>query len=315
MRRHSNPGLHSFSADVESLDKAPSPLALIRRYNLDLKKSLGQNLLIDATHLARIAAAAELTPTDTVLEVGPGLGALTCQLAERAGRVVAVELDRRLIPILREQFADRPHVSFVHADILTLDPAEIAAGGAPVGERARSSPRAAPCKAAQYKVVANLPYYITSAVLRHILEAPAPPSLAVLLVQREVAQRIVAQPGEMSLLAVSVQFYARPRILRKVPAGAFLPRPNVDSCVVRLDLRPRPAIADVAPARFFRIVRAGFGQRRKQLRNSLSAGLACSKEEADQWLAAAGIDPRRRAETLSLSEWGRLTAVEPNTGG
>ena len=286
----------------------PSPHELIRRYNLDLKKSLGQNLLIDATHLARIADAADLTPADTVLEIGPGLGALTRQLAQQAGRVVAVELDQRLIPILREQFAAQPHVSFVHADILELDPAQILVGAPSVAEQARSSP-----PAAQYKVVANLPYYITSAVLRHILEAPTPPSLAVLLVQREVAQRMVAQPDEMSLLSVSVQFYARARIVGKVPAGAFLPAPKVDSCVVRLDLRPRPEVADVAPARFFRIVRAGFGQRRKQLRNSLSAGLACSKEQADLWLDAAGIDPRRRAETLSLPEWGRLAKTVDNS--
>ena len=273
----------------------PSPLDLIRRHNLNLKKSLGQNLLVDTAHLAGIADAADLTSADTVLEIGPGLGALTHQLAERAGRVVAVELDQRLLPILRQQFADRPHVSFVHGDILELDPAETAVGAAPA--------------AAQYKVVANLPYYITSAVLRHILEAPAPPSLAVLLMQREVAQRIVAQTSAMSLLAVSVQFYARPRILRRVPAGAFLPRPKVDSCVVRLDLRAQPAIGDLSTARFFQVVRAGFGQRRKQLRNSLSAGLGSSKEQADLWLDAAGVDRRRRAETLSLAEWGRLAQI------
>ena len=320
----------------KSLHNAPpAPLELIRRHNLDLKKSLGQNLLIDTTHLARIAAAADLTPADSVLEIGPGLGALTHQLAERAGRVVAVELDQRLIPILREQFADQPHVSFVHADILELDPAEIMLNSTTEHDRTRpNTPResfahadifeldpaektlnsttkrdqTSPNKpgAAHYKVVANLPYYITSAVLRHILEAPQPPSLAVFLVQREVAQRIVAQPGAMSLLAVSVQFYALPRILSIVPAGAFLPRPKVDSCLVRLDLRPRPAVDDLAPARFFRVVRAGFGQRRKQLRNSLSAGLGCSKQQADLWLDAAGIDPSRRAQTLSLPEWGRL---------
>ncbi len=279
-----------------------SPLELLRRHNLDLRKSLGQNLLVDSAHLARIADAADLTPTDNVLEIGPGLGALTHQLAARAGRVVAVELDQRLIPILRQQFADQPHVSFVHADILELDPAEVLQSTAPEPLQTRpDTPRGA-----SYKIVANLPYYITSAVLRHILECSTPPSLAVLLVQREVAQRIVAQPGQMSLLAVSVQFYARPRILQRVPAGAFLPRPKVDSSVLRLDLLPQPAVPGVAPAHFFRIVRAGFSQRRKQLRNSLSAGLSCSKQQADQWLHAADIDPSRRAETLALPEWGRL---------
>ena len=198
----------------------PSPLDSIRRHNLNLKKSLGQNLLIDTAHLARIADAAELTKEDTVLEIGPGLGALTHLLAERAGRVVAVELDQRLIPILREQFADQPHVSFVHGDILELSPAGLIQAQLPAETGAASA-------AIEFKVVANLPYYITSAALRHILErADARPTLAVLLVQREVAQRMIAQPGDMSLLAVGVQFYARPRALHSVPAGAFLPRPK-----------------------------------------------------------------------------------------
>ena len=279
----------------------PSPLDLIRRHNLNLKKSLGQNLLIDTAHLARIADAAELTKEDTVLEIGPGLGALTHLLAERAGRVVAVELDQRLIPILREQFADQPHVSFVHGDILELSPAELIQAQLPAETGAASA-------AIEFKVVANLPYYITSAALRHILErADARPTLAVLLVQREVAQRMIAQPGDMSLLAVGVQFYARPRALHSVPAGAFLPPPKVDSSVVRLDLHKQPAVPDVDPTQFFRIVRAGFGQRRKQLRNSLSAGLSCKKEDADLWLNAAGVDPSRRAQTLSISEWGEVT--------
>lgn len=281
-------------------NNAPSPLDLLRRHNLSLKKSLGQNLLVDASHLHRIAAAADLTKSDTVLEIGPGLGALTHHLAQQAGRVVAVELDQRLIPILSAEFAGLRHVSFVHGDILKLSPAEVI--------RTQQSGQSAPLTTAvPYKVVANLPYYITSAVLRHILESLPPPTLAVLLVQQEVAQRMVAQPGAMSLLAVSVQFYARPRALHRIPAGAFLPPPKVDSRVVRLDVRPQPAVPDVEPVEFFRTVRAGFGQRRKQLRNSLSAGLSRSKEEATLWLTSAGIDPSRRAETLSLQEWGMLT--------
>ncbi|MDE0462533.1 MAG: 16S rRNA (adenine(1518)-N(6)/adenine(1519)-N(6))-dimethyltransferase RsmA [Caldilineaceae bacterium] len=278
----------------------PSPLDLLRRHNLQLKKSLGQNLLVDPSHLTRIAAAADLEKTDTVLEIGPGLGALTHHLAEQAGRVVAVELDQRLIPILRAEFAGRPHVSFVHGDILELNPADLL----PAHQPDRPGPASA---AVPYKVVANLPFYITSAVLKHVLESLPPPTLAVLLVQHEVAQRMVAQPGAMSILAVSVQFYASPRALHKIPAGAFLPRPKVDSRVVRLDVRPQPAVPDVDPDRFFRTVRAGFGQRRKQLRNSLSAGLSSSKRQADLWLTASGIEPRRRAETLSLQEWGMLT--------
>ena len=277
----------------------PSPFELVRRHNLNLKKSLGQNLLIDASHLTRIADAADLEKTDNVLEIGPGLGALTHHLADRAGRVVAVELDQRLIPILRAEFAGRPHVSFVHGDILELSPPKLI--------RAQLSDQVGSDSTGEsYKVVANLPYYITSAVLRHVLESLPPPTLAVLLVQQEVAQRMVAKPGAMSLLAVSVQFYASPRALHRIPSGAFLPRPKVDSRVVRLDVRPQPAVSDVEPALFFNTVRAGFGQRRKQLRNSLSAGLSCTKEQADLWLTASGIDPRRRAETLSLQEWGML---------
>lgn len=282
----------------------PSPLELVRRYDLNLKKSLGQNLLIDGSHLARIADAANLDPSDTVLEIGPGLGALTHHLAQRAGRVIAVELDQRFIPILREQFAGQPRVSFVHGDILALNPADLVRANAP--RNAGSDPDAQP-----YKVVANLPYYITSAVIRRLLETGRPPAMAVLLVQREVAQRIAAQPGGMSLLAVSVQFYARPQVLHTVPAGAFLPRPKVDSALLRLDLRPQPAVPDVDPAHFFRLARAGFGQRRKQLRNSLSAGLSSPKEDANRWLRAASIDPSRRAETLSLQEWGNLARTVP----
>jgi 16S rRNA (adenine1518-N6/adenine1519-N6)-dimethyltransferase len=279
-------------------DEIPSVFDLMRRYGLDPKKSLGQNFLVDESHLRRIADAADLTKDDTVLEVGPGLGVLTRHLAERAGRVVAVELDDRLIPILQERFAGQPHVEIIHGDILTLDPRALVAPAIQPSDEAADM---------VYKVVANLPYYITSAVLRHLLEATPPPVIAVLLVQWEVARRIMAKPGDMSILAVSVQFYAEPRIIHKIPAGAFVPRPKVDSAILRLDVRPRPAVPDVNPDDFFRVVRAGFGQKRKQLLNSLSQGLSLPKETARQLLVAAGIDPRRRAETLSLDEWARLT--------
>jgi 16S rRNA (adenine1518-N6/adenine1519-N6)-dimethyltransferase len=175
------------------------------------KKSLGQNFLVDGAHLARIVAAADLTPTDQVLEIGPGQGVLTQALAAQAARVVAVELDDRLIEPLRTRFAGAPHVAIVHGDILALDPAALMAqeDAPPV-----------------YKVVANLPYYITSAVLRHLLEASPAPSLAVVLVQLEVAQRICAAPGDLSLLAVSVQYYARPRLVSRCRPAPFAPRPR-----------------------------------------------------------------------------------------
>ena len=280
--------------------------ALIQEYKVDPKRSLGQNFLRDECHLEQIVAAADLTATDTVLEIGPGLGALTRHLVEQAGRVVAVELDDRLIPLLTEKYADQPHVSIVHSDILKTDlkvliekseqPPAFIKGG--IGKKAR---------VLQYKVVANLPYYITSAILRHLLESKAPPQLAVLLVQKEVAQRICQQPGKLSILAISVQFYAHPQIVHQIPAAAFYPRPKVDSSVLRLDVRDAPAVPDVHPADFFKVVRAGFGKKRKQLINSLSSGLGRPKEETREFLLAAEVEPKRRAETLSLDEWGKLT--------
>lgn len=267
---------------------------LMRRYGLQPKRSLAQNFLTDETHLARIAAAAELTPHDTVLEIGPGLGVLTKHLAAQAGRVIAVELDDRLIDVLQEQFADRPHVSIVHADILNVQPADLV-----------------PPASTSFKVVANLPYYITSAVLRHVLESTPRPQLAVLLMQKEVAERICAEPGNLSLLAVSVQFYAAPTLVHRIPAGAFYPRPKVDSAVLRLDIYEQPVIADVDERLFFKVVRAGFSQKRKQIHNSLRSGLALSKPESTEWLARAQIDAKRRAETLTLAEWGALCRTAP----
>jgi 16S rRNA (adenine1518-N6/adenine1519-N6)-dimethyltransferase len=261
---------------------------LVRRYGIDPKRSLGQNFLVDEGHLDHIAAAAALSPADAVVEIGPGVGTLTARLAARAGLVVAVELDDRLIELLRADFADRPHVTIVHGDFLALDPSSLIPAGRP------------------YKVVANLPYYITSAALRRVLEAQRPPRLAVVMVQAEVAERICAAPGDLSLLAVSVQFYATPAIVHRVPAGAFYPRPKVDSAVLRLEVRPQPAVTDVSPARFFAVVRAGFSQKRKQLANSLAAGLALPKATVAAALRQAGVDPTRRAETLSLAEWGRV---------
>ncbi|MDQ3250323.1 MAG: 16S rRNA (adenine(1518)-N(6)/adenine(1519)-N(6))-dimethyltransferase RsmA [Chloroflexota bacterium] len=278
---------------------APSIANLLRIYDFDPKKSLGQNFLVDEQHLDRIAAAADLTADDTVLEIGPGLGGLTRRLAAQSGHVVGVELDERLLPILRAQFATQAHVSIVHGDILKLNPVELV----------RNSQFTIHNSPFIYKVVANLPYYITSAVIRHLLEADQPPSLAVLMLQKEVAERICAVPGDLSLLAVSVQFYAQPTIVHHVPASAFYPRPKVDSAVLRLDVLPQRAVPDVAPDFFFRIVRAGFSQKRKQLLNTISAGLHLPKLEAATALEEAGIDPKRRAETLTLPEWGKLCRV------
>jgi 16S rRNA (adenine1518-N6/adenine1519-N6)-dimethyltransferase len=270
------------------------------------KKSLGQNFLRDATYLAKIVAAAELTPDDLVLEIGPGEGALTRLLAAASRGVVAVELDDRLITPLRALFATQlDRVRIVHGDILELSPPALVAeldGGLPAY---REPPPADEPNPLLYKVVANLPYYITSAVLRQLLEAAPPPTRIVVLVQWEVAQRICAQPGELSLLAVSVQYYAQPQLIGRVPAGAFRPIPQVDSAILRLDVHPHPPVA-IPPESFFAVVRAGFGQKRKQLLNSLTAGLGRSKTDITAALTCAGIDPTRRAETLALGEWEAL---------
>jgi 16S rRNA (adenine1518-N6/adenine1519-N6)-dimethyltransferase len=269
------------------------PRALLRQFDIRPKKSLGQNFLIDEGAAAKIVAAAELGPDDVVLEVGPGLGALTRHLAARCQRVVAVELDQRLLPILEQVLSALDNVQLINGDILALEPRTLLPPG--------------------YKVVANIPYYITSNLLRHLLEADIQPQLLVLTVQEEVARRIVAQPGEMSLLAVSVQVYGDPRIVTRLKAGAFYPRPKVDSAVVQIDLRPqgRPPLEIPDLDLFFELARAGFGQRRKQLHNALAAGLQWPRGEIDAALTQAGIDPRRRAETLSVAEWVALArAVE-----
>jgi 16S rRNA (adenine1518-N6/adenine1519-N6)-dimethyltransferase len=264
--------------------------ALLRQYGLSPKKGLGQNFLSDPSALLSVVNAAELPPGAAVLEIGPGLGHLTRYLARAARRVVAVELDGELIPVLRQVLAGFSNFELVQGDILDVDPASV------VGEPG-------------YYVVANIPYYITSAVIRHLLAGSYKPARIVLTVQREVAERICAVPGDLSLLALSVQVYGKPRISAQLPAGAFTPPPKVDSAVVRVDLYPEPVIPAEHIDRFFALAKAGFSQKRKTLRNSLSGGLGIAAAQAVAWLTAAGIDPQRRAETLNLEEWGRLIAA------
>jgi 16S rRNA (adenine1518-N6/adenine1519-N6)-dimethyltransferase len=267
---------------------------LLRQFNLRPKKSLGQNFLVDEHALNGIVRAAEITADDVVLEIGPGLGSLTCHLADAARHVIAVEIDRALIPPLRSVLSARSNVTIVEGDILKLDPTKLLSNYLTL---------ALP----DYKVVANIPYYITSAIIRHLLEADIKPRSIVLTIQQEVAQRIIAQPDDMNLLAVSVQFYGVPRLLQRIPAGAFYPAPEVDSAVVRIDLpdQPRVPVKDVDT--FFKVAKAGFGQKRKQLHNSLAAGLPFKHEQIMQALSEAGIDPKRRAETLTLEEWAKLS--------
>lgn len=264
--------------------------ALLRQFDLRPRKGLGQHFLVDKGALGRIVAAAELGPQEVVLEVGAGLGTLTRALAAAAGRVVAVEVDERLVPLLKGELADCPNVCLVQGDILSLDPAELMQGG-------------------PYKVVANLPYAITSAALRHLLESRSPPTRMVLTVQREVAERIVARGGRMSLLALSVHFYGQPRLLFRLKPGAFYPLPEVESAVICVDRHPRPPVEVTDVEAFFRVARAGFSQPRKQLRNSLAAGLGLDPQSVAEALREAEVDPRLRAERLVLEDWARVTRV------
>jgi len=260
----------------------------MRRLNIRARKGLGQHFLIDEIALSKMIAAAELNPGDVVVEVGPGLGTLTLELAQRAGRVVAVELDDAMAVALDRKFADKRGVEIVNADILECDPASLVPGGAP------------------YKMVSALPYNIASAVLRLFLESRHKPTLMVVALQREVAQSIAAAPGEMGLVSVGVQFYGRPTIIDYVPPQGFYPPPKVDSAILRIDVYSRPLIEVEDEAAFFGVVRSGFAAPRKQLRNSLAVGLSIAAEEAGLLLDGAGIDPRRRAETLSIEEWRAL---------
>ncbi len=270
---------------------------LLRRFGLKARKGLGQHFLIDDEVLEAIVAAAELDSTDTVIEVGPGLGIMTAELAKQAGWVIAIELDNKLAAILKKTL---PHDNIVilNEDVLGTDPKAMLQGRAP----------SFPAALSPYKVVANLPYYITSPVLRHFLEASVKPEVMVVMVQKEVAEAIVAGPGRRSVLSISVQFYGRPSIVAHVPASSFYPAPEVDSAVVKIEVYPRPPV-DVDEEGFFALVRAGFTATRKQVANSLAQGLKLPKAEALGLLGEADIDPQRRAETFTLEEWATLWRV------
>ena len=265
------------------------PKQIFSRYGLKAKKSLGQNFLHDDNILSTIVAIAGVESGDQVLEIGPGLGALTHHLSQLAAHIVAVELDQRLLPILEAELGDRPNVDLVHGDILELDP-QTWFGEMP------------------YKVVANVPYYITGAILQHLLSGQGKPQLMVLTVQKEVAERITAGPGDMTLLAVSVQLYGEAQIAGEIRAGAFWPRPDVDSAILRIDLSAQAPLSPTEEKEFFRLVRTGFSQKRKQLQKNLRA-LGFERKEILNLLHATGIAPQRRAETLSVAEWLRLYKV------
>jgi 16S rRNA (adenine1518-N6/adenine1519-N6)-dimethyltransferase len=271
---------------------------LLRRYDIRAKKGLGQNFLVDEKVLQIILDTAGLTPADTVIEVGPGLGLMTAELARRAGWVIAIELDNRLADILKKTLS-HDNIVILNEDVLGTDPAALLQGRAP----------GFPPALRPYKVVANLPYYITSPVLRHFLEASVKPEVMVVMVQKEVAKAIVAEAGQRSVLSISVQFYGKPSIVTLVPAGAFYPAPEVDSAIVKIDVYRQPPVAVDDVEGFFKLVRAGFTAARKQVANSLSQGLGLPKSDVLDLLEKAGIDPRRRAETFTLEEWARLWRV------
>jgi 16S rRNA (adenine1518-N6/adenine1519-N6)-dimethyltransferase len=267
----------------------PEVKRLLRDYNLRPDKRLGQNFLIDEAAFQRILAAADLSGDACVLEIGPGLGGLTRKLAQHAAQVIAVEVDRRFEPALRQVLGSVQNVRLVWEDILQVNLAGL------LGER-------------DHVVVANIPYNITSAVMRRLMETENPAYRVVLTVQREVAERVVARAGDMSLLALSVQLYGEAQVTGQIPAGAFYPRPKVASSILRIERYEKPRIAPDMIDRFFQLAKAGFGQKRKKLRNSLASGLGVSTDQVETWMQAAGIDPAQRPQQLNLEQWGALAS-------
>jgi len=271
---------------------------ILRQFGVRPKKRLGQHFLIDEAVLERILSAAEISPGEIVVEVGPGLGILTEGLAKQGAKVIAVELDPKLVALLKKRLAAFPDVKIIHADILKAIPRQLLQNDLTASALFRG-----------YKVVANLPYYITSPVLRHFFEAPLRPSKMIVMVQKEVGEAIVATPGKMSLLSVRTQFYSKPAIISSVPAASFYPPPKVDSVILRLDVYSQPPIEVPDVAGFFDIVMHGFSSPRKQLRNALAHSLEMPPSQVSLFLEKAGIDGKRRAETLDLEEWRELWKV------
>jgi 16S rRNA (adenine1518-N6/adenine1519-N6)-dimethyltransferase len=257
------------------------------------KKSLGQNFLKDAAVLQRIIKSANLATEDTVIEIGPGRGALTQLLSQKCKKVIAIELDDRLIPILTEKFKNNNKIEIIHDDILKLNLPELVKGQM--------------LNVKGYKVVANLPYYITSPIIRLFLETEYPPEEMILMVQKEVAERICAKAGEMSILAVSVQYYAQPEYLFTVPKTAFQPVPKVESAVIKIARDKRQETRNKQEAKdFFKIVRAGFSAKRKTLINNLSNSLQFDKKETEEKLIKLGFSKNTRAQELGVEDWKKL---------
>lgn len=271
------------------LDPLPVP-SMLKDYGLKPQKELGQNFLVEEVYLEKIIDAAGVQKKDSVLEIGAGLGSLTRYLAVSAGDVVAVEIDKNLFPALKKVTKPFGNVRLVQGDFMEMDIADLVSMDG-------------------YKVVANIPYYLTSNLIRRLMEARVRPASMVLTVQKEVAQRICAQPGRLSLLALGVQVYGEPRIAFTIPKGAFFPVPQVDSATLVVELFPQPRIPEERLDNFFLLAKAGFAQKRKMLHNALSGAPDINHEQALDMLSQAGIEPERRAQTLNLQEWEILTAL------
>jgi 16S rRNA (adenine1518-N6/adenine1519-N6)-dimethyltransferase len=263
---------------------------LLKRHGLKPDKKLGQNFLIDPSYLERVAETGNIKDEDTVLEVGAGVGNLTRLLCIQANKILAVEVDPKLIPILEEVTNNFRNIQIIRDDILNINLTNL------IPEKC-------------YLVVANIPYYITSNLIRHLMTAKNKPTRLVLTIQKEVADRICAKAGNLSMLGLSVQVFGNPEIITTIPSGAFYPPPKVESAIVRIESYSTPKIPEELINTFFRIAKAGFSQKRKTLRNSLSAGLQMEKASVEMLIEAAGIDAMRRAETLSLEEWKSLTIL------
>lgn len=270
----------------------PEPLSIpgiLKEYGLTPNKSLGQNFLADPHYLSKVADVGGLTDQDTVLEIGAGIGNLTRYLGCNAGRVVAVEIDEQLLPVLINLTKEYENIVVVKGDILEFAIEDLVV-------------------LPNFVVVANIPYYITSKIIRHLMTSNNKPSRVILTIQEEVAERICSKSGKNSLLSLSVNVFGRPSIMSRIPPGAFYPAPKVESAIVKIEMLAEPFILSENLETFFSLARAGFGQKRKNLRNSLSAGTGLDKKSALELLQSAGIDHNRRAETLSLQEWNVITS-------
>lgn len=257
-------------------------------YNFKPNKLLGQNFLADKNILEKIISAAEISKNDTILEIGPGLGALTQRMGERAGKIIAIEKDKQLAQALKRKFEDKNNVEIIEGDILNF---------------LKNSDLFKNSEIKNYKIVANIPYYLTSHLIRLVLELPEPPKEIILMIQKEVALRICARPPKMSLLSTAVQFYAEPKILFRVSKSAFWPRPKVDSAVIKITPHAGRKLDKNQIAFFFKILHAGFSSPRKQLLNNLAAGLGRKKEEMEKILEELELDFRRRPQTLDVDDW------------